>query len=70
MKIKLKKNHPKYSYVGKNAVDCCDEKCPDRKGFHPHDWSYRLSNGSLVHSFRCLTRERKGCHECINQDLI
>lgn len=63
MKIKLTPKHKNYNYVGKNEVDVANSDCAKRKCFSPHNWYYTLGNGKIVDSFRCNTREHKGCPE-------
>lgn len=61
MKIRLKKSHRCFSYVGKNEVDVCEPACKNFECFSPHNWQYRLSGGQIVTNFRCNQREHEGC---------
>ena len=61
MEIKLKKNNKYKNYVKNELVSVCDCDCAEKKCFHVHNYYYKLSNGKIVNSFRCHTREGGRC---------
>lgn len=63
MKIRLKKNHRFYGYVGKEGVGAFEAACADYECFSPHNWRYTRSDGSTANDFRCNYREHNGCPE-------
>jgi hypothetical protein len=45
----------------KEECDMVDKSCLKKVCLVPHDFGYRLSNGTWRKYLTCLTRERGGC---------
>lgn len=61
MYIKLNKANKYFDYAKRNEIAVSENNCSDKKCFHPHDFKYVRTDGKLIHSWRCLTRENHGC---------